>query len=98
MATKIKRTILYILLIILAVVCLLPFLLMMVNATRTGQEIVSSFTLIPGRALVNNWKTVFSYFNLFKGMLNSLIVAVPLYAVFRVFLRTDSLRPAYVQV
>lgn len=77
MATKIKRVILYIALILLAVICLLPFLLMIVNATRTGQEIVRSFTLIPGRALVNNWKTVFSYFNLFQGMLNSLIVAVP---------------------
>ena len=40
MATKIKRVILYIALILLAVICLLPFLLMIVNATRTGQEIV----------------------------------------------------------
>lgn len=77
MATKIKKAILYIALILLAALCLFPFLLMLVNATRTGSEIVKSFTLIPGRALVSNWKVVSSYFNLFRGMLNSVIVAVP---------------------
>lgn len=74
---KVKKTILYILLIILAVTCLLPFLLMLVNATRSGSEIASSFTLIPGNKLVENWHTVFEYFNLFDGMANSLKVAVP---------------------
>lgn len=74
---KIKKAILYILLILLAAACLFPFLLMMVNATRSGVEITHSFTLIPSTHLVENWKTVFSYFNLFKGMLNSLIVSVP---------------------
>lgn len=77
MATKIKKAILYIALILLAALCLFPFLLMLVNATRTGSEIVKSFTLIPGRALASNWKVVSSYFNLFRGMLNSVIVAVP---------------------
>lgn len=77
MATKIKRTILYIALILLAATCLLPFALMMVNATRSGTEIVSSFTLIPGHSLAENWKTISSYFNLFQGMKNSLMVAIP---------------------
>ena len=44
---KIKKTILYILLILLSVVCMFPFLLMIVNATRSGYEIMKSFTLIP---------------------------------------------------
>ena len=74
---KIKKAILYILLILLAALCLFPFLLMMVNATRTGTDISTSFTLIPGKALKDNWNTVFDYFNLFKGMWNSLLVAVP---------------------
>jgi len=74
---KIKKAILYILLILLAAACLFPFLLMMVNATRSGVEITHSFTLIPSSHLTENWKIVFSYFNLFKGMLNSLIVSVP---------------------
>lgn len=74
---KAKKMILYFLLILLAATCLLPFLLTMVNATRSGTEISSSFTLIPGSHIKENWDTVFSYFNLFKGMLNSLKVAVP---------------------
>ncbi len=46
MAAKAKKSILYIILILLAVICLMPFALMMVNATRSGSEIVHSFTLI----------------------------------------------------
>ena len=74
---KIKKTILYILLILLSVVCMFPFLLMIVNATRSGSEIMKSFTLIPSVYLKENWATVFKYFNLFLGMWNSLKVAVP---------------------
>ncbi|MGN0352632.1 MAG: carbohydrate ABC transporter permease [Roseburia sp.] len=74
---KIKKVILYVLLILLGAICLLPFLLTMVNATRSGVEITQSFTLIPGKYLKENWDTVFSYFNLFQGMWNSLKVAVP---------------------
>ena len=73
----VKKSILYILLVLLGIVCLLPFLLMIVNATRTSHDITTSFTLIPGTALKDNWETIFNYFNLFKGMLNSLLVAVP---------------------
>ncbi|MCD7956662.1 MAG: carbohydrate ABC transporter permease [Lachnospiraceae bacterium] len=74
---NVKKGILYAALILLAVTCLIPFLLMMVNATRSGSEIVSSFTLIPSTHLRENWEQVFSYFNLFKGMFNSVLVAVP---------------------
>ncbi|MCI5919560.1 MAG: carbohydrate ABC transporter permease [Roseburia sp.] len=74
---KVKKVILYLLLILLGAACLLPFLLTMVNATRSGVEITKSFTLIPSTHLKENLDIVFSYFNLFKGMWNSLIVAVP---------------------
>lgn len=74
---KIKKAILYFLLILLGAVCLLPFLLMLVNATRSGVEIVNSFTLIPSTHLKENWDTVFKFFNLFQGMWNSIKVAVP---------------------
>ena len=77
MADKIKKAILYILLIALSVICIVPFLLMIVNATRSGRDIMTSFTLIPGTYLKENWDKVFGYFNLFKGFWNSLVVAVP---------------------
>lgn len=77
MAKKIKLGFIYAALIALAITCLIPFLLMMVNATRSGREIMTSFTLIPGNSLKENWEAVWSYFNLFEGLWNSLKVALP---------------------
>lgn len=77
MGYKIKKGILYILLILLAATCMFPFWMMIVNATRSGSEIVTGFTLIPSTHLKENWEQVFQFFNLFKGMWNSLIVSVP---------------------
>ncbi len=77
MAKTIKKGILYIVLILLAVICMVPFLLMLVNATRSGREIMTSFTLIPGSRLKENWNAVFGFFNLFLGLWNSFKVAVP---------------------
>lgn len=77
MGYKIKKGILYFLLILLAAACLFPFLLMIVNATRNGHEIVTGFTLIPSIHIKENWDVVFEYFNLFVGMKNSVLVAIP---------------------
>ena len=74
---RIKKGLLYAFLVILAAACLFPFLLMMVNATRSGAEITRGFTLIPGHSLKANMQQVFAYFNPFRGILNSIIVAVP---------------------
>ena len=74
---KIKKTILYLALILLAVMCVVPFYLTIINATRTGREIMTSLSLIPGKAIKENWEAVFGYFNLFVGFRNSLIVAIP---------------------
>lgn len=77
MAKNIKRGAIYAALILLAAICLLPFLLMIVNATRSGVEITHSFTLIPSIHLGENWAALFAYVNLFRGFGNSLMVAVP---------------------
>ena len=77
MGDKIKKSLLYGILMLLAIICILPFGLMLVNATRSGSEIMTSFTFIPGDSLQDNWETVSGYFNLFLGFKNSLIVAIP---------------------
>lgn len=77
MATKIKKCILYIALILLAVVCIIPFIMMMVNATRSSQQILAGFTFIPGVSLANNYQILSKYVNLFQGMWNSIKVAAP---------------------
>ena len=77
MVHRINKALVYLFLILLALICIFPFLLMLVNATRTGSEIASGFTLIPGSNTWENMKTVFNYLNPFRGILNSLIVSVP---------------------
>ena len=74
---KAKKGLLYLALILLALACLLPFWLMMVNSTRSGVEITHSFSFLPGTSLKENWKQLFSYVNLFRGLANSLKVAIP---------------------
>ncbi len=74
---KMKKGIIYLCLSLLAAICFLPFLLMIVNATRSGVEITHSFTLIPSSHLGENWEALFAYVNLFKGFKNSLLVAIP---------------------
>ena len=74
---KLKRSIVYVALVLLALTCILPFVLMTINSTRSGLEIMTSFSFLPGKSLVDNWETVSTYFNLFQGFFNSLLIAVP---------------------
>lgn len=76
MATKIKKGILYAFIIVLSVLCLCPFLFLLVNATRSGPEIMTGFTLIPGSSLGENWVIVNKYLNIFRGFVNSLFIAI----------------------
>lgn len=76
MFTKFKKSLLYLFLIILSIICLAPFAMMLVNATRSNQEIISGFTLIPGSSLSDNWNAMAKYFNIFTGLRNSLFISV----------------------
>ena len=74
---KFKKGLLYLFLLVLALACLLPFWLMIVNSTRSGVEITHSFSFLPGSSLKDNWDQLFGYINLFRGLFNSLKVAIP---------------------
>ena len=76
MFKNIKKSLIYIFLVLLSIVCLVPFAMMLVNATRSSQEIMSGFTLIPGSSLGANWNIMSEYFNIFRGLGNSLFVSV----------------------
>ena len=73
---KTMKCLLYVFLIALAILCFTPFYLMIVNASRSGREIMSHFSLIPGKSLAENWKLVRENMNLGRGFLNSLFLAV----------------------
>ena len=74
--TNAMKGLLYLVLILLSAVCLIPFALMIVNATRSGNEIMSGFSLIPGSSLAANWKVVADNMSLGRGFLNSIFIAV----------------------
>lgn len=70
------KSLVYLFLILLAVLCFTPFWLMLVNATRSGNEIMTTFSLIPGASLATNWTVVSENMDLGRGFLNSLFLAV----------------------
>lgn len=72
---KILRVVLYIFLILLSVISVIPFVMMIVNATRSNGEILRGFTLIPGSALLENYNVLISYMDVWRGFANSLFVA-----------------------
>lgn len=78
------KGILYAVLILLAIICLIPFAMMIINATRSNTEIVKGFSLIPGRSLIDNYRNMMYHMDIsdgiFKGIWlgykNSFIIAI----------------------
>lgn len=78
------RGILYAALTLLALICLIPFAMMIINSTRSNTEIVRGFTLIPGKSLIENYKNMMYHMDvsdgIFKGIWlgykNSFIIAI----------------------
>lgn len=74
--TRSVKTLLYLALILLSTACFTPFWLMIVNATRSGNEIMTGFSLLPGGSLASNWEVVSENMSLSRGFANSLFLAV----------------------
>lgn len=75
-SVNIQRTIIYIFLISLVALCLTPFLMMIVSATRSGGDIIKGFKLVIGNQFLPNFNALSAYVDVFRGMMNSAIVAV----------------------
>ncbi|NIK79235.1 multiple sugar transport system permease protein [Paenibacillus castaneae] len=73
---SINMVIIYILCILLALVSIVPFYIMFINATRSTPEIQSGLALLPSTHLLSNWNVLLDKsFNPFKGFLNSFIIS-----------------------
>ena len=74
---NIQRTLFYIVLILLAILCLFSFYVLVINTTRSHPDIQKGFSLLPGRSFFNNLKNLLGDANLpvLSGMFNSLVVA-----------------------
>lgn len=72
-----RELMIYIVLVLLTCLCLFPFFMLMINATRSHTEIQKGFTFLPGGAIFMNLRNVFHNENLpvLRGTLNSLVIA-----------------------
>ena len=73
----IGRVFAYIGLILLALICLLPFAIMLLNATQSHADLSTRLSLLPGSSLLHNYRVMLEAINLWRYLLNSVIVAVP---------------------
>ena len=75
----IRRIVAYVVLIFLVIISLLPFYLLLINATRPKSQ--SGIRWYPDSALGQNWRKLFSvqikvtFGNVYKALLNSLIIS-----------------------
>lgn len=72
----ISRTIIYAICIFLAVLSIIPFWIMFVNATRSTPQIQAGSSLFPSTYLMDNFQVLISKtFNPFVGFINSFIIS-----------------------
>ena len=77
----IGKIVLYIALIALAILCFLPFFIMIINATHTNAEIATTLSLKPGSALMVNYHRLLESQPIWNGLLNSIVIATAVTAV-----------------
>ena len=73
----VTKTIIYIVCIFFVILCIWPFIIMVVNSTRNTPEIQShAVSFIPSTHLASNWaKFEGKTFNVFSGLKNSMIIS-----------------------
>ena len=71
------RILVYAVIILLCFLCLFFFVMLIINASRTNNQLQRGFTLIPGGHFIYNFKNAFtdSSIQIPRGMVNSFIVA-----------------------
>jgi multiple sugar transport system permease protein len=72
-----KRTVRYIVLILLTILCLFAFYILIINATRAHNDIQKGFSALPGKQFIPNLKKLLKNGNLpvLSGLRNSIIIS-----------------------
>lgn len=72
-----KRSMIYVFCTLLSIMALLPFWIMIVNATRNSQAIQQGISLVPGNSIANNWNVIAKQksFDVVNGFKNSVIIS-----------------------
>lgn len=76
MKSKVSKVILYIFLILLAVICFMPFYVMIINCTQSSSDIASKLLFLPGKSFMDNYHRMMASVNMWNGFKNSLIISV----------------------
>lgn len=72
----VKRSLIYIFAVTLSLLSIFPFYVMIINSTRDTYQIQQGLSLLPGKALANNWNILTGKnFNVAVGLRNSAIIA-----------------------
>ena len=73
---KVRKTVAYIVLILVSFLCLFWFYVLFIDATRTNAQIQLGFTAVPGSNLLTNWINLMKgTLPVWSGLFNSLIIA-----------------------
>lgn len=71
-----RRTLAYIVLVLISFLCLFWFYVLFINATRSNGELTRGFTPLPGSYLLTNWTNlVHGTLPVWRGLFNSLFIA-----------------------
>ena len=67
----------WLLLIVLTLLCVVPFAVVFINSTHSSLDIVKQFNVLPGNALPENYKTMQKLVDIWRGFFNSVVITVP---------------------
>lgn len=74
---KIRKISVYIFLVILSAICLFPFFIMFNNSTQSTSDLSIRLSLLPGKELFNNYRSMMDYIPFWTYIRNSLIATLP---------------------
>jgi len=73
---KMSKGVTYLFLALLAIICLVPVYMLLINATRATTDINRGFSLIPGTNLLSNWEGINARgINFLRGIFNSTFIS-----------------------
>ena len=76
MGRKGRRTVAYVVLVLVSFLCLFWFYVLFINATRSHGELTKGFTPLPSTHILENWKSMMQgNLPVWNGMLNSFVIA-----------------------
>lgn len=74
--TKLSTIIIYFLLVILVLICIIPFYFMIINATHSTNELYTGLQVLPGNYLVENVNNLLAKVNMGRGFVNSALITL----------------------